>query len=268
MFNAVYNWWWSDPDPSCNRKRKQIVNRQPSEEKIYWFECIGMFIFVFLQACTKQPTGIHLQITFILMMAIPMCAKISGAHYNPAVTISNYLCVYNKNPYSPGIMWMYFKAQVYTATFALALGYILNDHFLAGLALPSEEVSEWRIMLSEAFATGVLVFYTQLVANQETSFTVNDCQKYFFIIVFVFVARKAAYVSSFAINPAITIGTLVMDVITCRFLYVRICSTYIIGDIIGAIVGTLAYNKFYVVNLNYSRHQSHKNVHKDYDVEL
>jgi glycerol uptake facilitator-like aquaporin len=95
-----------------------------------------MFIFVFLQACTKQPTGIHLQITLILLMAIPMCAKISGAHYNPAVTLSNYLCRYNKSKFSYDMMWMYFKAQIYTATFALALGYFLNNHFLAGLALP------------------------------------------------------------------------------------------------------------------------------------
>lgn len=96
-----------------------------------------MFVFVFLQACTKQPTGIHLQITFILMIAIPMCARISGAQYNPAVTVSNYMCrFYTRNDGFPGI-WMYFKAQFYTATFALALGYILNDHFMAGLALPS-----------------------------------------------------------------------------------------------------------------------------------
>lgn len=97
-----------------------------------------MFIFVFLQACTKQPTGIHLQITFILLMAIPMCAKISGAHYNPAVTVSNGLCLYNKNKYDWGLIWLYFKAQLYSATIALALGYILNDNFLAGLALTTE----------------------------------------------------------------------------------------------------------------------------------
>lgn len=97
-----------------------------------------MFVFVFLQTCTKQPTGIHLQITLILLIAIPMCIKISGAHYNPAVTVSNFLCRFNKAYFSYDILWMYFKAQIYSATFALALGYILNNHFLASLALPSE----------------------------------------------------------------------------------------------------------------------------------
>ena len=122
-------------------------------------------MFVFLQACTKPAIGIHLQITFILMIAIPMCAKISGAHYNPAVTVSNFLCRFNKNRFTWDILWMYFKAQLYSATFALALGYILNDGFLAGLALPKGEVNEFRIFLSETISTGILVFYTQLIAN-------------------------------------------------------------------------------------------------------
>jgi glycerol uptake facilitator-like aquaporin len=72
------------------------------------------------------------------MIAIPMCAKISGAHYNPAVTVSNYLCRFNHNPFGLDQMWMYFKGQFYAATLAYALAYILNDHFLAGLALPHE----------------------------------------------------------------------------------------------------------------------------------
>ncbi len=96
-----------------------------------------MFVFVFLQSCTKQPIGIHLQITLILINAIPMCARISGAHYNPAVTLSNYMCRFYTRTDGFAGFWMYFKAQLYTATFALALAYILNDHFLAGLALPS-----------------------------------------------------------------------------------------------------------------------------------
>lgn len=179
------------------------------------------------------------------MIAIPMCAKISGAHYNPAVTVSNFLCRFNKNRFTWDILWMYFKAQLYSATFALALGYILNDGFLAGLALPKGEVNEFRIFLSETISTGILVFYTQLIANAQTSFTKNDMQKYFFIIAYVFVARKTAYVSSFAINPAITMGTVVLDIVTCHFQYQRICWTYLAGDFLGAVLGTWIYNKFY-----------------------
>lgn len=74
----------------------------------------------------------------------------------------------------------------------------------------------------------------------------NDGQRYCFIIAFVFVARKTAYISSFAINPAITLATLVMDIVTCRFLYVRICIWYLIGDFVGAALGTYLYNQLYV----------------------
>lgn len=99
------------------------------------------------------------------MMAIPMSAKISGGHYNPAVTVSNSLCLNNRKKYNWDLVWMYFKAQFSSATFALALGYILNENFLAGLALTSETTNLFRIFFSELLATVILVFYTQLVAN-------------------------------------------------------------------------------------------------------
>lgn len=70
-------------------------------------------------------------------MAIPMCAKISGSHYNPAVTVSNYLCWFNKAKFSYHMMWLYFKAQIYGACAALCLAYVLNNGFLAGLAVPT-----------------------------------------------------------------------------------------------------------------------------------
>jgi glycerol uptake facilitator-like aquaporin len=140
--------WWFEGSEKYLQPNEQSQGTKVSIDKIFWFEAIGMFIFVFLQACTKQPTGIHLQITFILSMAIPMCAKVSGAHYNPAVTVSNYLCWFNKAKFSCYMMWLYFKAQIYAACVALALGYILNNGFLAGLAVPHDAVNPWRIIIS------------------------------------------------------------------------------------------------------------------------
>lgn len=83
----------------------------------------------------------------------------------------------------------------------------------------------------------------------------TDIQKYSFIIAFVFVARKSAYVSAFAINPAITIATVIMAILTCQYVYLKICHLYLIGDFAGAILGTLFYNKFYVPCLFYTRLQ-------------
>lgn len=88
----------------------------------------------------------------------------------------------------------------------------------------------------------------------------------------MFLARKSAYVSSFAINPAITMAAVVMDIVTCRYSYLHICGVYLAGDFLGAILGTYLYNKFYVENLSYSRstrlssvNSSHKN---SYDIEM
>lgn len=78
-------------------------------------------------------------------------------------------------------------------------------------------------------------------------------QKYFFIIAYVFVARKTAFVSSFAINPAITMATVVLDIVTCHFKYQRICWTYLAGDFLGAVLGTWFYNNFYASILQHTR---------------
>lgn len=48
-------------------------------------------------------------------------------------------------------------------------------------------------------------------------------------------------------------ATVIMDVFTCRYLYVEICWTYLAGDFVGAILGTWLYNKFYVPNLYFAR---------------
>jgi len=74
----------------------------------------------------------------------------------------------------------------------------------------------------------------------------HDGQKYFFIIAFVFVARKTAYISSFAINPAITLATALIAILNCNWTYLNICVWYLVGDLAGSIFGTWFYNQVYV----------------------
>lgn len=111
------------------------------------------------------------------------------------------------------------------------------------------------------------MFYTQLTANAETSFVQTPAQKYCFIIAFVFVARKAAHISAFAINPAITLATAAMGVLMCQFEYLGISWVYLLGDFLGALLGTLAYNNLYVPALLQARRHSLRAKQRDQEMQ-
>ena len=85
-----------------------------------------MFVFTFGQLCIKQPNDIHFQIAVLLIVAIPFCASISGANFNPSVTIGFGGCNFDK--YRWNILWLYFKTQFFTAFCAQILAYYLNNN--------------------------------------------------------------------------------------------------------------------------------------------
>jgi glycerol uptake facilitator-like aquaporin len=47
-----------------------------------------MFIFIYASTCSKKYTGIDLHFFTGILIAIPICAKQTGANLNPAVTYS------------------------------------------------------------------------------------------------------------------------------------------------------------------------------------
>jgi glycerol uptake facilitator-like aquaporin len=47
-----------------------------------------MFIFIFTSTCSKENTGVDLAFLVGALMAIPICAKQTGANLNPAVSYS------------------------------------------------------------------------------------------------------------------------------------------------------------------------------------
>lgn len=59
-----------------------------------------------------------------------------------------------------------------------------------------------------------------------------------------------------------------MDVITCQYKYLYICIWYIIGDFVGAVLGTWVYNDFYVPVLFYCRKEKEIRRARVQDTEL
>lgn len=78
---------------SDNVLNKSIYNPPSGMDlnRKFWWEAFGMFIFVNMIGNLKPFYGFDFWITAILPIAIMLSVKQSGAHYNPSMTLSNFL---------------------------------------------------------------------------------------------------------------------------------------------------------------------------------
>ena len=97
-------------------------------------EFFSTFIFIYAVTCYKNSTGIDLQFFVGLIVAIPICAKQTGANLNPSVSYSMmYKMEEGKNKgiwiglEYYGLLWIYIKAQVIGASVAMFLGFFINN---------------------------------------------------------------------------------------------------------------------------------------------
>lgn len=163
-----------------------------------------MFIFIYASTCSKLNTGVDLAFFVGILMAIPICARQTGANLNPAVSYSMVLKNNSITVYS--LMWVYFKAQVAGAILSMIVTLVLNDVHRSPL-YPTEDTNGLilRMILSEAIGVFVLIFFILYVTGP-CSFIENNGAKYFYIAVFVYIGRRFAVVSGNQINLALTIS--------------------------------------------------------------
>lgn len=90
-----------------------------------------MFIFIYASTCSKFNTGVDLAFFVGIFMAIPICAKQTGANLNPAVSFS--MVAKNDPSSSYNLLWIYFKAQVIGAIISMACAVVLNDVYRSPL---------------------------------------------------------------------------------------------------------------------------------------
>ena len=84
-----------------------------------------MFIFIYASTCSKQFTGVDLAFFVGIFMAIPICAKQTGANLNPAVSFS--MTLKNNSTSTYNLLWIYFKAQVVGAVISMIVAMVIND---------------------------------------------------------------------------------------------------------------------------------------------
>lgn len=184
-----------------------------------------MFIFIYASTCSKLATGIDLHFFVGVMIAIPICARQTGANLNPGVSFSMTFKG-SGGPFTYShLLWIYIKAQIIGAILAMGVAVYLNEVYREP-AYP-QEIEGYitmdiglgliaRLMLSEAIGMFILIFLI-LSGTGPYSFITNNGAKYVYIAIFVYIGRKFACLSGNQINVALTISQAFVGMVDCNF---------------------------------------------------
>jgi aquaporin Z len=204
----------------------------------YVAEFLGTFLLVFF-GCgaaalySKQPTaGLSTSLAFgvVLAMLIIIFALLSGANFNPAVSLG--LAMNGKLSY--GEMSKYWIFQVLGAIAAAALLYYLigPETGLGASIGPLTTEAPWKAVIVEAILTFVLVYVVLTVVNNSDYDTIAPLAIGLALMVGVLVGYN---LTGGSLNPARSIGPA---------LFTKNLGTiwiYILGPLVGGGVAALLY---------------------------
>jgi aquaporin Z len=194
----------------------------------YIYEFIGTFFLVLTIGMTVlTPCNIGLlaplAIGSVLAVMIYAGGHISGAHYNPAVS----LAVFLRGKSSIQDMLLYWGTQIVAA--ACAASIVL--YFKGGTSEGPMNLEPFKALLAEFLFTFALCF---VVLNVATAKETKGNSFYGFAIGFTVLvgAYAVGAISGGAFNPAVAIGLSIMKASSWQNIWI-----YIVGNLLG---GTLA----------------------------
>ena len=198
--------------------------------KNYLVELIGTFFLVFVIALTGNPIAIG----SILMVMVYMGGHISGAHYNPAVTLG--VLIRKKIETKDAISYMAF--QVIGAFLAALLYYLIYGKTFAPAPDPGFHII--KSVLIEGTFTFALVM---VVLNVATHKKTEGNSYYGLAIGFTILAAAFAGgpISGGAFNPAVGLGPILMDTFTGGDSIGNLW-VYLVGPFGGGIVAGIIFN--------------------------
>ncbi len=203
--------------------------------KTYLTEFIGTFFLVLtigLAVLSGSPLA-PLAIGAALMVMVYMGGHISGAHYNPAVTVA----VWMRGRHPASKIIPYWVAQILGSLVAAFVVHITTGRTFA--PAPSPEASGMQALIVEILYTFALVLVVLNVATAKS--TVGNS---FYGLAIGFTVAAGAFaggpVSGGAFNPAVGIGPIVIESFMGGGGYGNLW-LYIVGPLAGAVVGALVF---------------------------
>jgi len=198
--------------------------------KKYITEFIGTFFLVLVIGLSGNP----LAIGSILMVMVYMGGHISGAHYNPAITLA--LMMRKKIGSTEAAMYMVF--QVVGAILAAMFVYLLTRQTFG--PTPKEGYN----ILKPLFIEGAFTFaLASVVLNVAATKATSGNSYYGLAIGFTVLAGAVAGgpISGGAFNPAVGIGPLVIDQAFARSGNISNIWIYLVGPFAGGATAAIVH---------------------------
>ncbi len=195
----------------------------------YIIELIGTFFLVLTIGLSSNPIAIG----FVLAAMVYMGGHISGANYNPAVS----LAVFMRRRLSSKDLIMYWAFQIIGAILAALVCKILMGKTFA--PAPAEGTSFINAILVEFIFTFALVLVVLNVATTKK----NEGNSYFGLAIGILImgaAFSGGPISGGAFNPAVAIGPILIDTINGGSSAKNIL-IYLIGPFLGGAAGSIIF---------------------------
>ncbi|EER17654.1 aquaglyceroporin, putative [Perkinsus marinus ATCC 50983] len=198
----------------------------------YVAEFIGTFFLVFtvgLNVSMQNPNA-PLSIGSILMVMIFSMGSVSGAHFNPSVTLG--IVLGNPCKFTLTDAPIYMIVQVLGGIAGAGISFALTGDKIT--VKPSDQFSVFLAALAEIIFTMALAF---VVLNVATS---RDAGNHYYGVAIGFTVISAAYaigpISGAYLNPAVTLGVFVFSQEE-----IQSVGVYIVAQIIGSLLAALAF---------------------------
>jgi aquaporin Z len=201
----------------------------------YLTEFVGTLFFVMTIGLVVTPNHplAPLVIGTALMVVVFMGGHVSGAHYNPAVSLAVFLR--GKLPASD--LLPYIAAQILGALAGAYLSYMLLDQTTA--PMPSPTATTMTALMVEVLYTFLLALVVLNVATSPT----NEGNSFYglaigaTIMVAVFAGGP---ISGGAYNPAVATGTIVVNVLSGGGSWTHLW-LYLVGPLVGGALAAAVY---------------------------
>jgi aquaporin Z len=193
-------------------------------------EFIGTFFLIFTVGAATSRTGAGalapLAVGAVLMALIFAGGHVSGAHYNPAVTVA----VAIRGKIKPREALAYIVVQLLAAGSAGVLARAVN-----GAAVAAAPAAIWKILVVEFLFTLALAY---VMLNVATSAETRDNSFYGLAIGFTVVAGALAVggISGGAFNPAVALGASIIGLLAWGHIWI-----YALANMFGGAAAAAAY---------------------------
>lgn len=198
--------------------------------KKYLVELIGTFFLVLVIGLTGNPVAIG----SILMVMVYMGGYISGAHYNPAVTLA--IWIRKKIEAKEALMYMIFQV-IGSILASLTLILLKKDVFTPA---PSLDFTSLEFLLVEILFTFALAMVVLHVATSD-----KTAGNQYYGLAIGFTVLAAAYaggpISGGAYNPAVGIGPILVDTFRGGESIANLW-IYLVGPFVGGAAAGIVYN--------------------------